>query len=672
MADHNHMPAPSPARLRPRVDRWWLLAAVCVVLLAYLLRVFHLDTQSIWFDEGWSWHLAGMPLGQMARVTADDRSPFLYYALLHGWIALTGDSEFAMRFLSVCADTVTAALAIALSRALGGRLRLVWLAGLLYAVAPFAVWYAQETRMYALVATFCAASSYWLWRWLNAPGRLRYLVASALLLAGAAYQHYYAIFLLPAQGLAVLLYLLAQTCSARASGVISSWRERYAEARRRFIRWFVAALLVAASLIPWLIYASVGFAYDDGFVFPLNTVSGRLGEWIAAFANGGLARTPEAWWPAALLVAVIAAVASYAISGRRQSVLFLAALITGSLLAAAVAVRVVYPYRSVFHPRYLIYTVPLAVVLLAGVPQVPAPRLRWLAAALALVAAVSMAVLWLPPLYANYFDQAVYRDDVRLSTRHVVEALLPGDVVVMTRDNYAVRYYLKRSYPQQIPRFLAMPAGLHGVLSSDSALLDTLNALAPQRVRLFLWQDAVVDPQRLVESTLWANGYEMGEIDFGQIRLPLYRVQALPLRAPAFQPADAIFGGQLALTGYWLRGQGQPGNWFYTLLVWKPLQKLAVNYKVFVHVLDAAGHIVFQRDKLPLSDLVPMSSWVPGEPVRDSYAMVIPANLPAGEYRVAVGVYGPSGAEPRLPVVSSSQTVADRSIILGTLQVRKR
>ena len=35
-------------------------------------------------------------------------------------------------------------------------------------------------------------------------------------------------------------------------------------------------------------------------------------------------------------------------------------------IGPAVAVRVVYPYRSVFHPRYLIYVAPMACVLLGG------------------------------------------------------------------------------------------------------------------------------------------------------------------------------------------------------------------------------------------------------------------------------------------------------------------
>ena len=107
---------------------WAIGLAAGLLLVAFCLRVYRLDAQSVWFDEGWSWYLAGLPLGQMAQVTAADRSPFVYYALLHGWTGLAGDSEFALRYLSVCADVVAVALVVALGRALSRDGRQAWLA----------------------------------------------------------------------------------------------------------------------------------------------------------------------------------------------------------------------------------------------------------------------------------------------------------------------------------------------------------------------------------------------------------------------------------------------------------------------------------------------------------------------------------------------------------------
>jgi hypothetical protein len=655
-----------------------IIPAFLIILAAFGLRAYQLGTQSVWFDEGWSWHLAALPLDQMAAVTAADRSPALFYALLHIWMDLAGQSEFALRFLSVCADVVTVALVIALAQRLAGSwstARVSHVGGLLYALSPFAVWYAQETRMYALLAALCTASSYWLWRWLRRPMHTRALFASAALLAVAVHVHYYAIFLLPAHAVAVLLLAPAGSAEAhRAKGVAQAFP------LTTYLKWLVAAGGVVALLVPWLLFASTGFAYDDGFIFPLNTVAGRIEDWVRAFASGQAGWPLPPWWEWALVVATAAGVATFAMARRWRALLFMVVLVVVPLLAATLAVRLVYPYRSVFHPRYLIYVVPVACVLIGGLAgaRVTEEQQRrmsgrtWLVFVLRLSSFVVMGALWLPALYANYADPRMARDDVRGAVKHVVEALAPGDVVVMTRDNYAVRYYLHNAYPAHEAAFVAAPEGLHGVLKDDSAVVEQFNALAPKRVRLFLWQDDVVDPQKLVESTLWAHGYEIGEFNFGQNRLPLYQVTRLPMQSLPLKPITATFGGKLGLTAYWMPTNGFAGDWFYAVLVWTPYQKLNSDYKVFVHVWDAKGQAVFQHDKRALNDLLPMSSWVPGSMLRDPYAMVIPPDLPPGEYNVAVGVYDPTAQGARLPVQAAGHAVVSDAVILGTLQVQTR
>jgi predicted membrane-bound mannosyltransferase len=99
-------------------DQFFIFNSKFLILLAFILRVFRLGSQSLWFDEGWSWHLAMMPLAEMIEVTAGDRSPVLYYGLLHVWIGLVGQSELAMRYLSVFADVATVALLLAFGRGL--------------------------------------------------------------------------------------------------------------------------------------------------------------------------------------------------------------------------------------------------------------------------------------------------------------------------------------------------------------------------------------------------------------------------------------------------------------------------------------------------------------------------------------------------------------------------
>lgn len=661
------------------------LALLTGALLAgFGLRILNLQTQSLWFDEGWSWHLAGLPLGEMALATAADRSPPLYYAALHVWLKLAGDSEFAMRYLSLMADVAAIALVMALARALlrlwRGSAAGTWppalAAGLLYAASPFAVWYAQETRMYALVSALCALSSWWLLRGLR-TGAWPALAFSALALTAAVYSHYYAIFLLPAHAALVLL-----AAAFLRNPVTQRWDR--ARAGRLVAAWLAAAALTVLAVVPWLLIATPGFAYDDGFAFPLNTIDARLSEWATALAAGGIARPLPESWPLLAGGAALAAALGFIAAGRSRELLALLALVVVPAIAAAIAVRLFYPYRSVFHPRYLIYVVPPLCALLAAAPA-PVPddaRKGRAASALGIVAVALTAVFWGPALAANYFDPAVARDNVRAATRHAVEALESGDLIVMSRDNFAVRYYYPMFALQhaarapagaagaETSRLIAMPAGLHGVLADDTAFINAMNELRPQRVRLFLWQDNVVDPQSIVESTLWPHGYQIGEYNFASIRLPLYQLTSLPVKSIPWQPVSAVFGDQLELSGFWASSQAFAGDWFYVTLRWRALRTPATDYRVFVHALDAEGQLRFQKDKRPLNDLLPTSRWIAGQTLRDAYATVVPPDALPGGYEIVMGVYDASGA--RLPVRSSRATASGDAVSLGIVRVAQR
>jgi hypothetical protein len=183
----------------------------------------------------------------------------------------------------------------------------------------------------------------------------------------------------------------------------------------------------------------------------------------------------------------------------------------------------------------------------------------------------------------------------------------------------------------------------------------------------FDWQDDVVDPQRLVESSLWPNAYQIGEYNFAQIRLPLYQVTRFPLQPPAFQAAGATFGDALTLERAWQPGRATAGDWFYTVLEWQALKPLDADYKVFVHGLDAHGNLAFQSDRLPLNALLPTSRWPRGKTQRDTHAVVIPADLPAGRYRVVAGVYDPATGA-RLPVGGPLEDAVE----LGEVEVVRR
>ena len=104
-----------------------------------------------WIDEAIAVGIASHDVRDIPALLRQDGSPPLYYLLLHGWMALVGEGEAATRALSL----VFAALAVPAgwwaATAIGGR-RAGAIAAVIAATCPFLAYYAQEARMYTLVA----------------------------------------------------------------------------------------------------------------------------------------------------------------------------------------------------------------------------------------------------------------------------------------------------------------------------------------------------------------------------------------------------------------------------------------------------------------------------------------------------------------------------------------
>jgi mannosyltransferase len=75
-------------------------ALLAVTVVSALLRTGDLHA-GFWIDEGIAVGIASHPLGDIPALLRQDGSPPLYYLLLHGWLALTGDGEAATRTLSL-------------------------------------------------------------------------------------------------------------------------------------------------------------------------------------------------------------------------------------------------------------------------------------------------------------------------------------------------------------------------------------------------------------------------------------------------------------------------------------------------------------------------------------------------------------------------------------------
>jgi len=132
---------------------------LALVVVGGIFRLFLLPDKSIWLDEAFSITLSKHSLFQvLSLIVQTDTHPPLYYLLLKFWMIL-GTSEAWVRLLSALFSTASIPLMYDLVANLYRDERAGLIGAAILAFSPFQVWYAQETRMYAMLTFFVLASA---------------------------------------------------------------------------------------------------------------------------------------------------------------------------------------------------------------------------------------------------------------------------------------------------------------------------------------------------------------------------------------------------------------------------------------------------------------------------------------------------------------------------------
>jgi mannosyltransferase len=205
------------------INRWvyrqplkqWLIAGVVVAVITG--SVFRFITPShIWLDEALTIEISGRSLPHLFTALRHDGSPPLYYLLLHYWMDLFGDGDFAVRALSGVLSLATLPLAYYAGRRVArvaasfghiephAEQRTGTAALLLFATSPYAIRYGTEARMYSLVVFLSLLFALVLARALEQPGRRRW-AAVAVVTAALAYTHYWTLLMLASVAFFLLL-----------------------------------------------------------------------------------------------------------------------------------------------------------------------------------------------------------------------------------------------------------------------------------------------------------------------------------------------------------------------------------------------------------------------------------------------------------------------------------
>jgi hypothetical protein len=175
---------------------WPLIA---LTLLATLLRLVTLGSQSLWYDEAFTpVHVFRAGLGAtLHNVVHTENTPPLWYVLEWAVTRGLGEGAVALRLLSAVAGIATVPVAWAIGRELQGppTRRAAFAGAAFVTVGPLFVWYSQEARAYGLFVLLVSLAFLCFLRALAEPTSRR-LGMFALAASLALLTHYFAVFLL--------------------------------------------------------------------------------------------------------------------------------------------------------------------------------------------------------------------------------------------------------------------------------------------------------------------------------------------------------------------------------------------------------------------------------------------------------------------------------------------
>ncbi|MEO5901648.1 MAG: glycosyltransferase family 39 protein, partial [Ilumatobacteraceae bacterium] len=426
--------APAAEAAEPSGQRTRTIVA-SLTLVAVGLRV--IAPRGLWLDEATSVHQARLGFGAMIRLLYDqDNHPPLHDILLWLDIRLVGDSEFALRLPSVIIGSLLVPMLYVAAKELFGR-RAGLIAAAIGTVAPVAVWYGQEARMYAQFMLL-ALIVVWAQVRILRTGERRYWVVFTLCCVALIYSQYFAALHVVAVYLVFAIELLRRRHAGRVSRLA-----------RQTAMSVLAGLVLVAPLIPFALHQAVhnqqagfGFSAAGGIatgsaVVPPPGIYGLLSnvQWaLWGYQPDSIATRIVALWPVGLLVLLL--LLGRQRRGANRYLLLIAALPVGVVFAASFFAA---KSRSLAEVRYFAGAVPVLFLLIAGAlaTAITSSRVRC-----AVVGALLVSmVLALGVQETSAQNPRLYQ--YREAIAEVVREARPGDQLVYSPEylNYVLEYY---------------------------------------------------------------------------------------------------------------------------------------------------------------------------------------------------------------------------------------
>lgn len=599
------------------------LLLLVVILLGWGLRLWRLDAQELRGDEVFGYFFSLHPLDDMVQATIElqEPHPIASYLVQQRWLAWAGHSEFALRFSSAWFGLLAVALLWRLANALLLPPPTALLATLLLASSPYAIWHSQDARMYSMSLALTTASTWLMIGWLQRQRRV-WAIAYGVISWVALHTHYFSVFVLVAQNLFVLLRTLQQP-------------------RLRFtlINWLAIQATIAFFYGPWLLQVQTTLTsyHGNGDSPDLGAMLWRAGS--VFLVGESVPATQRLWW--ALLAGLLLLWGSVTLArggaNERRTLLLLGLYLGVPLVATWWSAT----QRPIFNERYLVAAAPPFYLLLAaGLTEGWVVRQSAFERTSRLYQFVGIGLLLVVLSGVGLSINRHYTDPTYSKTRgwralattltQWSTQLPPATVQIAQNFPDPTLWY----YYQGDIAHVVLPPQPHDEAGAQ-ATVHQLRQAGIQRVLLPAQPAPNWDDQDIAATTLGISYTLAYEAAIG-----VWPVQLYIAPPTALQPATVAFTNGVTLTGFAVQPATlSPNNVLTVQLGWQGAnQPLKGSEKVFVQVLNGRGQLVAQADR-PLQ--------VAADPTvvtLNTYGILLPELLPAGEYHLIVGLYDPAGA----------------------------
>ncbi len=584
-----------------------LLYLVAILLAAYFLRLHNLAFYSLSGDEAFSavnW-LARDVHYLLTEIAVIDPQPPVALLTFYGWAAGVGESEFALRYLSVTASMLMVASAYRIGLwFLDGRVGL--LAAFLTASSMQAIWNAQDARQYALWMGLSALNALLLIRVLQHPDQKSRWFIFGLSSALAFHTYYLEVFILIAHHLCLAVIVLYN---------------------RQFIRAWVTSLSVTGLLtIPWLLRPSLlnsGYAPTGGRPKPFEAL-------IRQFAGPTfpLEQTHLTIASAMAAAALLAAAVYLLIKQFQLTTIWLIVYVAFPILLLSLFTIVT--GEGYFRSRYTVGGVmPLMLMLALTLGWLSKQNKLAFAVVVLLIVGVNAISYW------AYFELPTYAKAPPWSqiSDYLDANVEEDDLVVRNIPGPAYDYYLKNRHQHVI-----VPLDRYASRDNTDRYLQT--ALSNYDRLWFMPVQGVWDQEQVVYSYLVDNAQLLSDHWFGVSRV----MQFADYGQRDIQPEtlrSTDFASTVHLVGYTVQ-QFSTINQFpeYVSVIWEPISDASSGLTTFMHVIQMpSGKLVAQDDHLPQYGRVSSEQWANLEQYRDVYYLPGVGLLPVGNYEIRVGWY---------------------------------